>query len=65
MDVSFTIAWWWLPLALVIMAFIVPNIWPGESSGSYDFFTPVVSAAVFLLFIVAAIGVTIGYLIGG
>lgn len=65
MEVNFTISWWWIPLALVILAFVVPPIWPGRQKGSYDFYTPVVAAGVFLLFMVAAIGVTVGHFIGG
>lgn len=64
MTVNFTMSWWWIPVALVVLAFVVPNIWPGKSRGDYDLFTPLVAAGVFLVFISAAIAFTVGYFIG-
>lgn len=61
-SLTITLSWWWIPLTLVVAAFVVPGIWPGfKLRGDYDLFTPLFAAAVFLFFIGAAIAVCIGY----
>ena len=57
-----TISWWWFPVGLVALAFIVPAIWPGfRLRGDYDMVTPLVCAAIFIGFIGMAVAVCIGY----
>ena len=58
---TITLAWWWIPVLLVVAAFVAPMFFPDR--GWYDF-SPIIGLGLFLIFIVAAIAVCVGVLIG-
>jgi len=63
------IGWWGIPLLIVIVGWLISNWYFGKnySPGGYfgDMFTPMVSAAIFILSLILAIGILIGKWIGG
>ena len=56
---TITISWWVIPIALVF-AGIVGALIIGDG-GSYDFVSPLFAAAIFFIFVAAAIGITVGH----
>lgn len=57
---TITITWWAIPVALCVIGVFVAFV-VGSRGGNYDFVTPLIAAAIFFIFIAAAIGITAGH----
>lgn len=55
------IAWWWIPIALALLAVAVPSML--RRQGDFDLGTPLIQLAIFAAFAMAAIGILIGKLL--
>jgi len=56
---TITLHWWYLPIVLAILGVIIGSRF--RSTGDYDFVTPILGLAIFLIFLVGGIGVLIGH----
>jgi len=57
---TITLHWWYVPIVLVIAAFVGPMLLPAPRD--YDFFTPLVGAAIFIGCLAMALMFTLGRL---
>ncbi len=57
---TITLYWWMLPAGLLVIGLMLAGWVRSEGGGCYDFITPVLSLAVFVIFAAAAIGITVG-----
>lgn len=55
---SVTIAWWWFPVAIVVVAICAASF--VKNQGDYDFGAPFYRLAIVVAGIAAAIGIVVG-----
>lgn len=57
------LSWWMVPIVFVVAGLLIGSRF--KSGGDYDFVTPLIGLAIFVIGVVAAIMFTIGYWLGG
>lgn len=59
MNISFSFAWWWLPIGCIVLGFIGAAVF-GRSRGDYDFSAAFMGIGSLALGFTAAIAICIG-----
>jgi hypothetical protein len=58
--VTITLHWWYVPIALVVLAFVLPMLLP--RARDWDFVTPIVGLAIFIGCLAMAAAFALGHL---
>lgn len=58
---TITLHWWLIPILLVVIGFLVARTKRFQGDGSPNDPRPILGLGIFAIFVVAAIGVTVGH----